>query len=52
MPVLLVYLTAMVDDQGQVLFREDIYQRDAPVFEALDQPSRTSSFVQGDQTSG
>ncbi len=35
-PVLLVYLTAMVDDQDQVLFREDVYKRDKAVAEALD----------------
>ncbi len=36
MPVLMVYLTAMVDDQEQVLFREDVYKRDLAVAEALD----------------
>ncbi len=43
MPVLMIYLTAMVDDQGQVHFREDVYARDAAVAEALDRadaPSR------------
>ena len=35
-PVLLLYLTAQVDDQGQVFFRHDIYQRDKAVFKALD----------------
>ncbi|MDJ0804456.1 MAG: L,D-transpeptidase family protein [Desulfobacterales bacterium] len=35
-PVLLVYLTAMVDDKDQVLFREDVYKRDRAVAEALD----------------
>ncbi len=37
MPVLLIYLTAMVDDQGQVHFRKDFYKRDAALIEALDQ---------------
>lgn len=36
MPVMLIYLTAMVDDQGQVHFRQDIYKRDGAVIEALD----------------
>ena len=35
-PVLLLYLTAQVDDQGQVFFRQDIYKRDQAVFKALD----------------
>jgi murein L,D-transpeptidase YcbB/YkuD len=34
--VLLLYLTAQVDDQGQVFFRQDIYKRDQAVFKALD----------------
>ncbi|MDJ0888760.1 MAG: L,D-transpeptidase family protein [Desulfobacterales bacterium] len=37
-PVMMVYFTAMVDDQGQVHFREDVYARDAAVVEALDRP--------------
>ncbi len=36
MPVLLIYLTAMVDDQGQVHYRKDVYKRDAAVVDALD----------------
>ena len=28
-PVLITYLTAQVDDQGQVQFRKDVYKRDA-----------------------
>ncbi len=35
-PVMLLYLTVQVDDQGQVFFRQDIYQRDKAVFKALD----------------
>ena len=38
MPVLLIYLTAMIDEQGQAHFRRDIYKRDAAVIEALDRP--------------
>ena len=36
MPVLMIYLTAMVDDQRQVHFRKDFYKRDAALIEALD----------------
>lgn len=39
MPVLLTYYTAWVED-GEVLFREDIYDRDEAVLEALDGPFR------------
>ncbi|MEZ5906176.1 MAG: L,D-transpeptidase family protein [Geminicoccaceae bacterium] len=39
MPVLLTYYTAWVED-GEVLFREDIYDRDERVLEALDGPFR------------
>jgi murein L,D-transpeptidase YcbB/YkuD len=36
MPVMLIYLTARVDNQGQAHFRKDIYKRDGAVIEALD----------------
>lgn len=39
LPVLLVYLTAEFYD-GQILFKNDIYERDAPLLEALDRPFR------------
>ena len=35
-PVLLLYLTVRADDQGQVFFRRDIYNRDKAVLKALD----------------
>jgi len=35
-PVLITYLTAQVDDQGQVHFRKDIYKRDAALLQSLD----------------
>ena len=36
LPVLLLYLTAWLDDAGRVQFRADIYGRDAPLLEMLD----------------
>lgn len=38
MPVILYYWTVRVDDRGGVFFRDDIYQRDARLLEALDGP--------------
>ncbi|HFD78813.1 MAG TPA: murein L,D-transpeptidase [Gammaproteobacteria bacterium] len=38
--VVLLYWTVDVDDDGEVVFKEDIYDRDAPVIAALDQPFR------------
>jgi murein L,D-transpeptidase YcbB/YkuD len=34
-PVYLIYLTAWVDDWGYIHFRDDIYDRDAPLYKAL-----------------
>jgi len=34
-PVLLLYWTTAVDDQGQVRFKKDLYDRDARVLKAL-----------------
>ena len=39
LPVLLYYLTAVADDQGRVGFRRDVYNRDKPLFAALDRPA-------------
>ena len=36
LPVLLLYWTAQVDDDGIVQFYEDVYDRDQPVLRALD----------------
>ena len=36
MPVLLLYWTAEVDDDGIVQFYEDVYDRDQAVLKALD----------------
>ncbi|MDJ0875806.1 MAG: L,D-transpeptidase family protein [Desulfobacterales bacterium] len=38
-PVLMVYLTAEFFD-GQILFKDDVYKRDAPLRKALDSPFR------------
>ncbi len=38
MPVLLLYWTAEVGDDGQIRFYDDVYQRDAAVLAALDSP--------------
>ena len=39
LPVLLYYLTAVADDQGRVGFRRDVYNRDKPLFAALERPA-------------
>jgi murein L,D-transpeptidase YcbB/YkuD len=38
MPVILYYWTVRMDDRGGIFFRDDIYQRDARLLEALDGP--------------
>jgi len=38
LPILLLYLTAYVDAENAVNFRDDVYRRDAKVLEALDGP--------------
>jgi murein L,D-transpeptidase YcbB/YkuD len=40
LPVLLLYWTVNIDDQGLVRFSDDVYDRDAPVLRALDAPYR------------
>jgi len=40
--VMLLYWTAEVDDEGTVLFRKDIYDRDGAVIKGLDEPFRIS----------
>ncbi len=42
--MLLLYWTAEVDDEDRVIFRQDIYDRDAGVLEALN-----SDFSFGDR---
>jgi murein L,D-transpeptidase YcbB/YkuD len=34
-PVFIVYFTAFTNTDGDVVFRRDLYQRDAPVIAAL-----------------
>lgn len=38
MPVVLLYWTVQVNDDGSVMFREDLYQRDDKVLQALRKP--------------
>jgi murein L,D-transpeptidase YcbB/YkuD len=37
-PVLILYWTAQPRSDGQVIFRNDVYGRDAPTLAALDAP--------------
>jgi murein L,D-transpeptidase YcbB/YkuD len=41
-PVLLLYWTVSIDDRGLVRFSDDVYSRDAPVLQALNEPYRPS----------
>jgi murein L,D-transpeptidase YcbB/YkuD len=43
LPVLLLYWTAEVGDDGRVYFREDLYQRDAKLLQALNAPARAQA---------
>jgi len=45
LPVLLYYLTARADEQGRVGFRQDLYERDASLFAALESPSGADRLV-------
>jgi len=40
--VMLLYWTAEVDADGTAFFRKDVYNRDAPIIEGLDEPFRVS----------
>jgi murein L,D-transpeptidase YcbB/YkuD len=40
--VMLLYWTAEVDQDGTVHFRNDVYDRDAPIIQGLDEPFRVS----------
>jgi len=39
-PVLLLYFTAQLDDDGHIIFFKDIYKRDQKIIDALKQPFR------------
>jgi murein L,D-transpeptidase YcbB/YkuD len=41
-PVMLLYWTAAVDEEGTVFFKKDVYNRDAPIIKGLDEPFRVS----------
>ena len=38
LPILLLYMTVNVDQEGKIHFLEDVYQRDRDIIEGLDQP--------------
>lgn len=38
LPVMLLYWTAEVDEEGTVHFRKDFYDRDTAIIEGLDKP--------------
>jgi murein L,D-transpeptidase YcbB/YkuD len=40
MPVILVYCTVAVDENGKVIFKEDVYNRDPAVLKGLNEPFR------------
>jgi murein L,D-transpeptidase YcbB/YkuD len=46
-PVLILYWTAQPRPDGQVIFRRDVYHRDAPTLAALDSDFRVPSPVSG-----
>ena len=40
LPVLLMYWTAIVREDGEVFFYNDVYERDQNIADALDEPFR------------
>jgi murein L,D-transpeptidase YcbB/YkuD len=48
LPVLLYYITARADEAGRVGFRPDIYERDAQLLAAMEQPASAARIVFND----
>jgi murein L,D-transpeptidase YcbB/YkuD len=44
-PILIMYFTAVKTGQGELQFREDVYERDEAILKGLDRPVAPSLFV-------
>ena len=52
LPIHIFYTTAFVNEEGELNFREDIYNWDAKLYEALLQPLRLHTSGNGEETGG